>query len=461
MKFFLSKAFVLLIVFILVQVPVHWIENITHERMSYKEDATQSVSSSYAGIQYVSGPVLMIPYTHSYWEPVLNKDGNPIGREQRKQTGSISILPKTLTMDNDVMVEERKVGIFPVPVFKANIKIKANFSWNAQPLPVNLKSAEDTLEWGQAYLSLPIFDQHGIKNIAVMEWNDEKIQYMPGSQTHLYNEQGISAIVNAKVDGGNGTANIELSLIGTELLRNLPTADQTTVSFKSNWPNPQFTGTQLPDTRDVTANGFTASWQSTALATNIQSLWKACAGSMINEHTTQQECGTIQNESVGVTMIDPTNFYTKMTRALKYGVLFLAITFVAFVLFEVLCDLRIHPVQYTLLGIASGIFFLLLLSLAEQIGFAMAYGVAAGACLVLLTLYANALLKSWKRTLSFSAILATLYGVLFSILQQEDAALLTGSLLIFGLVAVTMMITRNIDWYAWQEKFSKADAVAN
>ncbi|HSC75994.1 MAG TPA: cell envelope integrity protein CreD, partial [Pseudomonadales bacterium] len=253
-------------------------------------------------------------------------------------------------------------------------------------------------------------------------------------------------------DGGEALANIELSLIGTELLRNLPTAEQTTVNFKSNWPNPQFTGTQLPDTREITASGFTASWQSTALATNITALWKACSSN--------NQCSAIQDESVGVTMIDPTNFYTKMTRALKYGFLFMAITFVAFILFEVLCDLRIHPVQYTLLGVASGIFFLLLLSLAEHVGFAMAYGLAAGACLILLTIYAHALLKKWKRTTSFSAVLATLYCVLFTILQQEDAALLTGSLLIFGLLTVTMMITRNIDWYAWQEKFSKAPDVA-
>ncbi len=456
MKFFLSKAFVLLIVFALVQIPVRWIENITHERMSFKSEATQSVSRSYAGNQYVSGPVLMIPYTHTYWEPVLNKDGNPIGREQHKLTGTISILPKTLAIDNDVTVEERKVGIFPVPVFKAAIKIKADFSWSEQPIPVTLKSTEDTLVWGEAYLSLPISDQHGIKNIAAMLWNGEKVQYKPGSRSRLFNEQGISAAVNATPNGGEAVANIELSLIGTLLIRNLPTAEQTTVNFKSNWPNPQFTGTQLPDTRDVSANGFAATWLSTALATNIGSLWKACTTSSMNQEAYNNPCNAIQNESVGVTMIDPTNFYTKMTRALKYGFLFLAITFVAFVLFEVLCDLRIHPVQYTLLGIASGIFFLLLLSLAEQIGFAMAYAAAAGACLVLLTVYAHALLKNWKRTLSFSAILATLYGVLFTILQQEDAALLTGSLLIFGLVAVTMMITRNIDWYAWQEKFSKA-----
>ncbi|HSC75246.1 MAG TPA: inner membrane CreD family protein, partial [Pseudomonadales bacterium] len=106
MKFFLSKVFVLLIVFVLVQLPVHWIENITQERMSFKNDAAQSVSSSYAGNQYVSGPILMMPYTHTYWEPVLNKDGNPVGRAEKKQTGSINILPKTLVMDNDVTVEE-------------------------------------------------------------------------------------------------------------------------------------------------------------------------------------------------------------------------------------------------------------------------------------------------------------------------------------------------------------------
>ena len=232
------------------------------------------------------------------------------------------------------------------------------------------------------------------------------------------------------------------------MLRNIPTEEQATINFQSNWPNPQFTGTQLPDSREVGKEGFTATWQSTALATNIPALWNSCAN--------QNQCHNLESESIGVTMIDPTNFYTKMTRSLKYGFMFLAITFVAFLLFEVLCDLRIHPIQYTLLGIASGIFFLLLLSLAEQIGFAMAYFSAATACLALLTIYTKALLRQWIRTLIFAAILAILYGVLFIILQQEDAALLTGSMLIFTLLSITMMVTKNIDWYAWQEKFSKA-----
>lgn len=448
MKFFLSKAFVLLMVFVLVQIPVRWTESMTEERMSFKNEAVGSVSRSYAGNQHVSGPILMLPYTHVYWEPILNKDGNPVGREQRRSSGALSILPQTLQMDNNITVEERKVGIFPVPVFKAVIQISAGFHWGVQTAPVTLKSGDDTIEWGSPYLSLPVSDQHGIKNIAAMQWNGEALQYKPGTRTHLYGEQGISALVNAGHDGGEGVANIQLTVIGTELLRNVPTAEQTTINFKSNWPNPQFTGTQLPDNRLVTADGFTATWQSTALATNIASLWKTCA--------TQNHCRELEFESIGVTMIDPTNFYTKMNRALKYGFMFLAITFASFLLFEVLCELRIHPIQYTLLGIASGIFFLLLLSLAEQIGFAMAYAVAAAACLVLLTLYTRALLKNWKRTLGFSAILSTLYGVLFIILQQEDAALLTGSLLIFGLLSVAMMATKNIDWYAWQDKFSKA-----
>ncbi len=445
MKFFLSKVFVLLLVFGLVQIPVHWVEGITHERMSFKNEATRSVSNSYAGHQFVAGPVLMFPYTHTYWEDVYNKDGVAVRKDEKRVSGTISVLPKTLDMMSDVTVEERKIGIFPVPVFKAGISIKAAYAWDALINPVKRQSNDD-LQWGQPYLSLPLADQHGIKSIDTLTWLGKGVQYLTGSAVPLFNGQGIHALVVADTAGGSGVADIKLTLIGTELLRAIPTADQAKFSFSSNWPHPQFLGSQLPDTRDISSSGFSAHWQSTSLATNIQSLWNACS----NSH-----CQALENESLGVQMIDPTNFYTKMTRALKYGFMFTAITFIAFILFEVLCDLRIHPVQYTLLGVASGVFFLLLLSFSEHVGFAYSYTIASSACLALLSLYANALLKHWKRTLSFSGILATLYAVLFIILEQEDAALLTGSLLIFGLLAVAMVVTRNIDWYAWQERFAK------
>ncbi len=446
MKFFLHKTVVLLMVFFLVQIPLYWTEGLNNERSNFKKEATATVSKSYAGRQSISGPILVFPYTHAYWQDVVNNQGNPIGREQKFSYGSISLLPKKLSIINNVTAEERKIGIFPVPVFKAEVQMMADFAWKELVSGVVLKP-DDTLEWGQAFIALPISDQHGIKIIQKMRWEDKDLAYTPGSRVELFDGKGLYANVPARAHASEAQALITVEVVGTEMLQNIPTAEQTTVTTQSNWPHPQFLGAQLPDTREVSENGFSAIWQSTALASNINTLWQKCF--------TTNECQSLENESLGVQLIDPTNFYAKMTRALKYGFLFLAITFIAFLLFEVLCDLRIHPVQYAFLGVAAGVFFILLLSFAEHIGFTAAYAAAASACLLLLSVYAHALLKHWRRTLSFSAVLAVLYLVLYTILQQEDAALLTGSVLIFTLLAIAMMSTRKIDWYVWQDQLAK------
>ena len=449
MKFFLSKTFVLLVVFFLVQFPIHWTQSINTERMAFKNDAVMSVNKSYAGQQTIGGPILVFPYTRVYWENIHNANGEVVRKEQRSDKGQVSFLPTDLVFDNHMAVEERKVGIFPVPVFISNINISAKFNWSNSQDAAVVKPG-DTIKWESAYIALPISDQHGIKSVETLTWNSEAIIYQPGSALPLYSGAGINATVIAEPSAGQGQVEIKLTLIGTERLYNLPTANQTRATTESNWPHPQFTGTQLPDERSVTEQGFTATWKSNALATNIQNLWQECfIGS---------NCKNLESEAVGVQLIDPTNFYTKVDRALKYGLLFLAITFIAFILFEVLCDLNIHPIQYTLLGVASGIFFLLLLSIAEHTGFALAYIIAAGACLSLLTVYVQAILKRWMRTLTFSSLLAGLYAALFTILQLEDAALLTGSILIFSLLTAAMMLTRHIDWHAWQTKFSKTSA---
>ncbi len=446
MKFFLHKTVVLLMVFFLVQIPLYWTDSLNNERRDFKKEASATVSKSYAAHQSMPGPILVFPYVHAYWQDLVNNQGNPVGREQKFTYGSISLLPKKLSIINKMTAEERRIGIFPVPVFKAEVQMAADFSWEELDSGVLLKP-DDTLEWGQAFIALPISDQHGIKVIQKMRWEDNDLAYTPGSQVELFDGKGIHADVPAHSHASNAQALIHMEVVGTEMLQNIPTADQTTVTTQSNWPHPQFLGAQLPDTRDISDNGFTAVWFSSALASNINTLWQKC----FNLH----DCQSLENENLGVQLIDPTNFYTKMTRALKYGFLFLAITFIAFLLFEVLCNLRIHPVQYAFLGIASGIFFILLLSFAEHIGFAYAYAIAASGCLLLLSVYAHALLKHWRRTLSFSAVLTMLYLVLYTILQQEDAALLTGSLLIFALLAVAMMSTRKIDWYVWQEQLAK------
>jgi inner membrane protein len=153
-------------------------------------------------------------------------------------------------------------------------------------------------------------------------------------------------------------------------------------------------------------------------------------------------------DALEVRLVDPVNVYSQADRATKYGVLFVVLTFVGFALFELIRRLPIHPLQYLLVGLALAIFFLLLLSLSEHIPFWQAYVVSAAACIGLQGAYLSHVLQSRARGFGFAAMLTVLYAVLYGLLVSEDNALLMGSLLLFGLLAATMWITRKVDWYA-------------
>jgi inner membrane protein len=149
----------------------------------------------------------------------------------------------------------------------------------------------------------------------------------------------------------------------------------------------------------------------------------------------------------GIALVDPVNIYSKADRATKYGLLFVALTFVGFFLFELLKRLPIHPIQYGLVGLALAIFFLLLVSLSEHIAFGMAYLIASAACIGLLGLYLSAVLRSRARGASFAAMLAVLYAALYGLLASEDNALVLGTALLFVSLATLMLATRRVDWY--------------
>jgi len=141
------------------------------------------------------------------------------------------------------------------------------------------------------------------------------------------------------------------------------------------------------------------------------------------------------------------NAYSKVDRATKYGVLFVVLTFVAFAMFEFMKQLRIHPVQYGLVGLAVAIFFLLLLALSERIAFGIAYAAAAAACVALIGYYLGHVLGGWLRGGAFAALLGTLYAALYGLLVSEDNALVLGAGLLFLILAAIMVLTRKVDWY--------------
>ncbi|MEE7560645.1 cell envelope integrity protein CreD, partial [Xanthomonas sp. Kuri4-2] len=223
-------------------------------------------------------------------------------------------------------------------------------------------------------------------------------------------------------------------LDGTRALSVVPVGDANEIALASRWPHPLFGGRFLPNERRIGEHGFSARWSLSALATGAQA---------------QLQTGRDRDEldALRVELVDPVDVYTMADRASKYGLLFVVLTFVGFALFELIKRLPIHPLQYLLVGLALAIFFLLLLSLSEHVAFWQAYLVSAAACIGLQFVYLSGVLRSWGRAAGFATLLTALYGVLYGLLASEDNGLLMGSLLLFGVLAAIMWITRKLDWY--------------
>jgi inner membrane protein len=232
---------------------------------------------------------------------------------------------------------------------------------------------------------------------------------------------------------------MDLQLQGTGQFNLSPLGKETHLSLVSDWPHPSFTGNYLPVERSINEKGFSARWQTSYFSTNMEEHFQRC--------NTYKECVTFEHTPLGVNLIDPINHYVKSDRAVKYALLFIALTFAGFFLFEILKHLQVHPIQYALVGLALAFFYLLLISLSEHIGFALAYGVSATACVSLIGFYVSYVLQSVLRALGFTAALALLYGLLYGLLSAEDYALLMGALLLFAMLGAFMALTRNVDWY--------------
>lgn len=336
-----------------------------------------------------------------------------------------------------MQTELRSRGIYQARLFHADNRISGRFD-----LPAQLGITEDFADYRfePAFLAVGISDIRGIENALKLELGDQRLEFSPGSQVDWLGE-GVHVTLPAQ--DGKKPAVLEfafdLRLQGTEQLQVVPVGKTSQVTLASNWPHPSFVGNFLPAQREVTDQGFSANWQTTFFSTNLEQALQNCLDG--------QGCEDFSNRSFGVNFIDPVDQYLKSDRAIKYALLFIALTFAGFFLFEVLKSLAVHPIQYALVGVALAFFYLLLLSLSEHLGFALAYLISASACVVLIGFYVCHVLRSVAHGVGFSAGLAALYGLLYGLLSAEDYALLMGSLLLFGLLGTVMVLTRKLDWY--------------
>jgi inner membrane protein len=445
------KALVTATLALALLVPLNMIHGTVYERQARQAAVVQEVAASTAGAQTLAGPVLVFPYTLEWTEAVLeNAPGAQAGsaervrREyQRRSEGRWVVLPGETDWTTQAATDYKARGLFKALVYDVTAKVTGRFDVPAEPALPGL-SERTRVTWGTPFVSILISDTRGLSSAPRLTLDGQSLSFRNGSGL-----AGIPDGIRADLAGVKpGSAltlpfSLSLSVRGTESLNFMPLAETTRVGLASAWPHPSFSGSFLPTPRDqeIGPEGFSARWEVTALAAKAPAAFVTAAREA-------KPCEGGCRESFGVRLVEPVNIYSMADRALKYGFLFVALSFAAFFLFELIKRLRIHPAQYLLVGLALALFFLLLLSLSEHVAFGLAYAIAAGASIALQGFYLSHVLGGWARGLSFAGLLGALFAALYGLLVSEDTALLMGSLLLFGLLALVMVITRRLDWYA-------------
>ena len=428
-------TFKILMVFgltVVLLIPLSMIRGTVQDRQRYRAEAVEEVARSTAGAQTLAGPVLFVPYSDRI--VVMRADASGVQRPvEQVKTGTWAFFPESLEVRGTMRSLPRMRGLYEVRVYELGTTLRAAFRVRI-PRDDDLSTPRTI---GEAQLGVGIRDVRGL--VGVPSLSVTGVSHALRQGLGHGGASGLHTTLAAPAEGATLAFEVEFTALlqGTETLSIAPLADRNVIALESSWPHPQFHGDFLPRTRVIGADGFRAHWDVSSLASNAQSQFRAG----------MDQPGAGSTEAISVSLVDPVNVYSQVDRATKYGVLFVLLTFVAFFMFEFLRELRIHPIQYGLVGLAIAIFFLLLLALSERIPFLIAYVVAAVACVTLIGYYLGHVLGGWVRGAGFAGMLATLYAALYGLLISEDNAMVLGAGLLFLILAAIMVLTRKVNWY--------------
>lgn len=441
------KAGMVVALMLAILIPLQMIRGTIEDRQRYRDDAVRDIGASYGGRQVVGGPVLVVPYEETVEDEVTDEDGMARKRV-RRTSGQWTFFPETLAMDGELKPDSRRRGLHKVRVYQWDGSASARFDVR---LPDDDGSTRRSI--GRPWLSVGIADVGGLQGTP--EFSVDGVPAKVEQGIGHADGPGVHVRLAAPRAGERLRleARVAMRLRGTESFAMMPYGDGNDLRVRSAWPHPKFDG-KSPQ-QDVGKDGFSARWQVAAVATNAQRRYLqepslAPEGKLSDAARAALRRGmrwTPAGDGVSVSLIEPVNPYVQADRATKYGVLFVLLTFVGFFMFELIRQVRVHPIQYLLVGLAIAIFFLLLVSLSEHLAFGPSYLLAAVACIGLIGFYLASALRSAARGLGFAAMLGTLYAALYGLLLSEDNALVLGSGLLFAILAAIMIATRKVDWY--------------
>jgi inner membrane protein len=445
------KGIITGVLILLMMIPTLFIVNLIDERESRQKEVAAEVSSRWAGSQVLSGPYLYIPY-RTYFK-------NEKGQTQEGRN-YFRILPENIQVTGKLNHEIRQRSIYKILLYRANLKNTGHFKIM---VPANIN--REMIEWDKTEICYSLSDFKGIEEKLTIRLKDRDYELSPGIPG---DDQAIAGVITlqqsanitipepvpARAISGNlhssnfsstidlTTADIgkdvsfamDLRIKGSGQLHFLPLGGNSKYSLQADWASPSFDGNSLPTDREITPQGFTASW----------SFNKA-----------NLPFGTILKEiqfnpsalAFGITLLQPADHYAKTSRSIKYAILFIGLTFALFFIVELLQKKPMHPVQYVLIGLALVIFYTLLLSISEFLRFNAAYLISALSTISLITLYAYGHFGKWRSAGLFGGVLTMLYIFIFVLVQLEDTALLVGSIGLFMILAAVMYASKKINWY--------------
>ncbi len=418
-KKLLMKLGLIFLLFLILIIPISWTTNMVDQRQSLQESVIDKVSASWGKAQVLTSPVVCIPYEKA---EVVEKKTIMVRHEYY-------VTPENVNISSIVKCEKRKSGIFNVIVYNTELEISGNYDLSG------LTQQRNNLLLNEAAMITGVSEPTRIAAAVQFQWDGQDIQTNPGTKYTGFVNHGIHQLL--QVSPKKYAFKLKVKLNGSAAISHISTGKSNHITLQANWASPSFFGKNLPNTKNITSTGFSAEWSNSEFNRPFPNSWT----------DREYALDSLPNEGFGVKFIETADNYQQNSRAIKYSFLIIGLSFLLFFFFEIIFKFNLHIVQYGLIGFSLALFYVLLLSISEQVGFQKAYWIAFAGIFALILFYTKSILQHWKPVLILLCLLSLLYCYIFVILQLEDFALLVGSLGLFVLMFVLMFATRRIDWH--------------
>ncbi len=430
------RSFLIIVLLALMLVPLKMVQKLLEENNIHHASMLSEISKGWGENQTIIGPVLAVPYVEhlNSVETVTDSSGltKTISRDVFNDKVMI-ILPEELNINAKLNERHRKQGRYDSLVYKADVELNGYFNLDVLPQ----ENKRYSIRWKKSWLAIGLSDTKAINDSSPLRWENSSAKFEPGTRLLKLIPNGIHALMkNTKKGVERPSFKIQLSFNGKSKFRFAPIGESTVAQLESSWATPSFQGAILPRSKILSKEGFTAEWSIPYLSRNYPQSW------LLNDENTYD----LTELTTGVDLGSPPSVYSKVSQAANYGALFIGLTFLAFLIFEITVKSRIHIIQYALVGLSISLFYILLISLLERFSFQMAYLYSAGAILGIITLYTAFILKSLSKSMFILILLGSLYAAMYTILEIEEYALLVGAGVLLFIILLLMMATRSIDY---------------